>query len=349
VHHVGTLLHGGNFDPSQLNALDFIASQVAPVLEIMNAAIRREHAVAQTKHDLKTPTGEIIERSRRLLAWLDEGRMQCASVLQQLRVVTSQGGIPEFENGGDRDIEGLEWLQLLLERAVLIPVPEKWLKEQSEDQSYSKGDADREDGPAWRAVLHELDNIHLDGVLTGKLVDTLDTEKAFLDLYTPELTYLEGEIIARLRAGFALSSQYKNVRLKFERRIRDVVPALYIDPVFVERVFRNLLDNAIKYADRNSDIVIRARKDEKGYYIDIEDQGLPVNADEKERIFTGFRASMAIATGERGKGLGLKMSQQMMRRHGGDILVTRLTNPTVFTVFFPSELSRRNPQKKEGA
>ena len=86
----------------------------------------------------------------------------------------------------------------------------------------------------------------------------------------------------------------------------------------LQRVFQNLIGNAIKYSPNGGDIEIELRVTGDTARVTVRDHGIGIPADERPRIFEpGFRARDARAMP--GSGLGLFISAQIVKRHGGTI------------------------------
>jgi signal transduction histidine kinase len=85
-------------------------------------------------------------------------------------------------------------------------------------------------------------------------------------------------------------------------------------------VFLNIIGNSIKYGDDFVKIKIIA--EDSGEYIDIkiEDDGPGIPGDKRDEIFDRF--SRIKDTGPEGKGLGLYIVKNLVRRYGSDISVT---------------------------
>jgi signal transduction histidine kinase len=117
-----------------------------------------------------------------------------------------------------------------------------------------------------------------------------------------------------------------------------------VDPLRLEQVVANLLDNAIKYSPDGGQIDVELREGQGGSAtIAVRDRGLGIPIDDREHIFDRFyqghdRTSL---TGIAGMGLGLYISRQIIELHGGTI---RAEFPagggTRFVVRVPAEASR---------
>ncbi|TCS16638.1 HAMP domain-containing sensor histidine kinase [Caulobacter sp. BK020] len=85
----------------------------------------------------------------------------------------------------------------------------------------------------------------------------------------------------------------------------------------LQRVFANLLDNAVKYGD-SARVALRVEDDET--VVEIRDRGPGLEPEELERVFTPFyRGVEARTSSKQGVGLGLSSARSIVRAHGGDI------------------------------
>jgi signal transduction histidine kinase len=89
-------------------------------------------------------------------------------------------------------------------------------------------------------------------------------------------------------------------------------------------VFRNLIDNAIKYSGPKVDVRVRAAADAEGTVrIEIEDRGVGIAREEMRRIFQPFyRAGVESQRRVKGLGLGLFIVRFLVRRQGGHVEVS---------------------------
>ncbi len=86
----------------------------------------------------------------------------------------------------------------------------------------------------------------------------------------------------------------------------------------LQRVFQNLIGNAIKYSPDGGDIDVVLRAAGQTARVTIRDRGIGIAADERTRVFErGYRGRSAA--GIDGSGLGLFISAEIVKRHGGSI------------------------------
>ncbi|MBM3738833.1 MAG: HAMP domain-containing histidine kinase [Acidobacteria bacterium] len=105
--------------------------------------------------------------------------------------------------------------------------------------------------------------------------------------------------------------------VKIETSIPDGIE-LSLERARVERVFLNLIGNAIEMMEGGGEIRIAAREQEGSVEIDVSDTGPGIAPEIRDRLFQPF-----ASFGKRnGLGLGLALSRQSILDHGGDMWVT---------------------------
>ena len=91
----------------------------------------------------------------------------------------------------------------------------------------------------------------------------------------------------------------------------------------IAQVLTNLLTNAIKYSQNDKKIIVKVTKRSSEVEIEVEDFGIGIGVEEQERIFERFYQSENLSTHNTypGLGMGLYISAEIVRRHGGRIWV----------------------------
>lgn len=97
------------------------------------------------------------------------------------------------------------------------------------------------------------------------------------------------------------------------------LPMVSVDPVLLEQVFVNLLENARKYTPAGASIEISAYATDEATVIDVADHGPGLPAGSETRIFEKF--FRVKGTGLPGAGLGLAICRGIVEAHGGTITV----------------------------
>ena len=103
------------------------------------------------------------------------------------------------------------------------------------------------------------------------------------------------------------------------------------------QVVTNLLANAVKYSPGAERVAVRLAESEEGAVIEVEDFGIGIDAEHLDRVFDRFfRVSSDDEKTFPGLGMGLFISQEIVRRHGGTLRVTsKKGSGSVFRVVIP--------------
>lgn len=111
-----------------------------------------------------------------------------------------------------------------------------------------------------------------------------------------------------------------------------------MDAKLIVQVIINIIDNAIKYTPKGSDILIKTWKQGDKAMISIADNGDGIPDDMKARIFDMFYSGAnKIADSRRSLGLGLSLCRSIVNAHGGKIAVSDNTpHGTVFIITLPA-------------
>ena len=125
------------------------------------------------------------------------------------------------------------------------------------------------------------------------------------------------EILGSLATAYRLAHGSR-IRIEFIAE-RPQLPAA-ADPVALQRAFRNVLDNAIKYTPDGGEVRIRAGAAGPHAFVVVKDTGMGMSPEERTRAFDyAFRGAGAVASGARGKGLGLAVTKEILESNGGKI------------------------------
>jgi len=99
-------------------------------------------------------------------------------------------------------------------------------------------------------------------------------------------------------------------------------PLMYADLFRMEEVAYNMLFNAVKYSHLGTRIWVDCKlsKNKKSYELTVVNYGLPIEEEEKERIFVlGMRGSNAQSSFVEGTGFGLHLCDTVAKQHGGEM------------------------------
>jgi signal transduction histidine kinase len=126
---------------------------------------------------------------------------------------------------------------------------------------------------------------------------------------------LLGECIGELRARHGLPEGAVRLELAGHAVVRGDRGELAV-------VFRNLLDNAVKYSDHPVEVCVRIAANGEGRIdVDISDRGIGIPSGELRKIFGRFyRAGRDVQRTASGLGLGLFIVRSLVRRQGGRVV-----------------------------
>lgn len=147
----------------------------------------------------------------------------------------------------------------------------------------------------------------------GNLLDMTRLEAGAVEIKLDLADVAEIVGAALERAGSVLA------RHRIEVAIAPDLPMLRLDPILLEQVLFNLLDNAAKYAPPASRIDLRAHRDGDLVMIEILDEGPGIPPGDLERIFDKFYRVQAQDRRRAGTGLGLAICRGFIEAQGGRI------------------------------
>lgn len=125
----------------------------------------------------------------------------------------------------------------------------------------------------------------------------------------------------------------------------DKLPRVICQPQHIGQVLMNLLMNAAHSIQGNGQITLAASQVDDAVEISVTDNGCGILPEHLERIFEPFFTTKEAG---RGTGLGLAISRDIVKRHGGELLVKSTAGQgTTFTVRLPIDPGQRVTQPKE--
>jgi two-component system phosphate regulon sensor histidine kinase PhoR len=134
-----------------------------------------------------------------------------------------------------------------------------------------------------------------------------------------------------------VESQATKKQLKLEIDLPDRLPAVEVDKDMMNIVLVNLLGNAVKYTPESGQISVSSSSTPDEIMVHVADTGVGVAEEDLSRIFDKFyRCSGNGGDAVAGSGLGLYITRQIMRLHGGDVTVSsRVGEGTRFSLVIP--------------
>ncbi len=179
--------------------------------------------------------------------------------------------------------------------------------------------------------------IHDEAARLGRLVAELlelaklDARQAGLDRAPVDLEQILRAVEDRLR----LKAEQKHIDLQAQI---DRLPVAIGDGDRLAQVFTNLLDNALNHTPDGHSVRLSADSRDGWISVHVDDSGEGIPAEELSRIFERFyRLDKARSGGaERGVGLGLAISREIVQAHGGTLTAESIPGRgSRFTVRLP--------------
>jgi PAS domain S-box-containing protein len=151
-----------------------------------------------------------------------------------------------------------------------------------------------------------------------KLVDNLlDSSRMEAGLLKLEKTSTSiSKLLQQAVAEANVRVNHHYIAMRLEKRL----PRVNIDTKRIRQVLDNLLDNAVKYAPQETEVLLSARRAGQELIISVADQGSGIPADELTKVFDRmYRIEQRLTPGVAGIGLGLFICRWLVQAHGGRI------------------------------
>lgn len=134
-----------------------------------------------------------------------------------------------------------------------------------------------------------------------------------------------------------LTPQLKEKNIQWQVQIADDVPEVLVDKHQLERVFINLIGNAVKFTPAGGTIGVRVRREAEEAAIEAYDTGIGIAKEDVGKLFDEFyRVDNAINQTVKGTGLGLSLAKKIVEAHKGRMWVTsELNKGTTFHFTLP--------------
>jgi PAS domain S-box-containing protein len=112
-----------------------------------------------------------------------------------------------------------------------------------------------------------------------------------------------------------------------------------VDPSRMRRVLGKLVENAIKFSEKDNKVLVTAKVMNGEIIINVIDEGCGISLEDSSRIFEKYsQFSQPLDKDTHGMGLGLYISRQIVEAHGGTLVVSsQLGAGSTFTITIPVE------------
>jgi signal transduction histidine kinase len=154
--------------------------------------------------------------------------------------------------------------------------------------------------------------------LVNDLLDASKLESGTLRLDVASIDL--GALIAEIRETMEPLAREKGIQMV--EVLAPDLPAVEADRPKLRRVIVNLLSNAVKFTGPGGNVTLKAEPLGDEVSISISDTGVGIAPEDVVRLFDKYEQARSRATrGEKGTGLGLYITKQLVELHGGEIKV----------------------------
>lgn len=162
-------------------------------------------------------------------------------------------------------------------------------------------------------------------------VSSMELGSLSLNKQVTDLGRMLNEVLTKIKP------QVTEKNLTLDVSLPEKMPEPELDKDKIATVLVNLLGNAVKYTPENGRVIFRVNVTDKQIEVEVEDTGVGIAADELDKVFEKFYRSTDPRVQEQtGTGLGLALSQEVVRLHGGRITVeSEINKGSTFTMTLP--------------
>ncbi|HHE55548.1 MAG TPA: HAMP domain-containing histidine kinase, partial [Caldithrix abyssi] len=141
-----------------------------------------------------------------------------------------------------------------------------------------------------------------------------------------EVIAQEGVLAAEKGINLILSVDFDNLKIAIPKED-------------LEKVFRNLVNNAIRYTPEKGMVKVKAMNEKSTLIVEVQDTGIGIAAKDLDNIFNEFyRAENAKKMVSTGTGLGLSLVKKIVEEYGGKIEVeSKINEGSIFRIKLPIE------------
>ena len=338
--------HNGNFE----QALQHYETSATLEKEVNNIAIQQEilnlqimHRVAQTQKE-----AEIFRLKNVALANLVEEinlqKEQLQSTLEHLKSTQAQliqsekmASLGELTAGIAHEIQNpLNFVNNFSEVSAELVDEIQDIRRKTQDRATAS-----EEDEILEDIKQNLEKITLHGKRADAIVKGMleHSKRGSGQKQVTDINALAEEITQLSYDSFLAKNQ--KVRCDFQFDLDPKLPKLELIPQDIGKALLNLLNNAFYTVNEKAkegiegyipEVLVSSRKTQEGITLTIKDNGNGIPNSIKDKIFQPFFTTKP--TGQ-GTGLGLSLSYDIVKAHGGELTVSSKPGETVFEIALP--------------
>lgn len=188
----------------------------------------------------------------------------------------------------------------------------------------------------YKTILSETDRL-------SKLINNiLDFSKIESNKKTFQMTDTDMKALLEKALDIYHHHLQKN-NFELDVHIEENLPVLKVDAEAITQAVVNLIDNAIKYSDKDKKISINLYEKDGKIILSVKDSGIGIPETDQEKIFEKFyRVGSSTVHNTKGSGLGLSLVKHIMDVHNGKIeLFSKTGKGSTFSLIFFIESNRK--------
>ena len=189
-------------------------------------------------------------------------------------------------------------------------------------------------------VQKSLENIEKSGKDLNELVKkmlylvNLDLDNIKFKMYKTDIINLLNSVILEIKNKHSIDVK---TNILSERRY------VYCDSMNIKIIILELIENSIKYMHtEDREISINVTGNNKYITFEIKDNGIGVKKNELNTIFDRFFLGTYTKDGSGGKGLGLSLCKEIIKKHNGEIWAKNNSDSKGLTVYFTLPVTGEN-------
>jgi AraC-like DNA-binding protein len=173
-----------------------------------------------------------------------------------------------------------------------------------------------------QALLKDLRHIYSSSRHLERLInDLLDLSKAEIGELDILTEVMDPHDLIEEAFEIMAGSQTRNDHVTWRLLLPDRLPEICVDPGRLRQILLNLLSNAAKFTAAGS-ITLGAQSTPEHLHIWVEDTGCGIPLHLQQRIFEAFNTAELPRRPEQGIGLGLRVTYELVKLHGGTITLS---------------------------
>ncbi len=145
-------------------------------------------------------------------------------------------------------------------------------------------------------------------------------------------------MLEEVKTVFELPAESRNVQIVIDETVRNDV-TLMVDKEKFKRALSNLVNNAVKYTNEGTQVIIGYAASPAGHSISVKDKGMGIPEADQKKVLAGFqRAANAARSGVEGTGLGMILTKRIVEAHGGKLSFESIENQgSTFYIHLPTQ------------